>query len=341
MNCPYPAGCSTQGKDGLVSDETHLDLERVLGDLERSYNTDGRAQRIGRQRLPSRDVVIEILELAFQIFYPGFYGRQDLTEKNWRYHIGSLLSTFREKLENQIEISLCYGAESENKTSDGCSEHARKLAGMIVSKLPALREVLVSDIQAAYDGDPAAGSLDEVVLSYPGVRAITVHRIAHQLHVMGVPMLPRIMTEWAHSTTGADIHPGATIGKRFFIDHATGVVIGETSHIGEGVKVYQGVTLGAISHPRDDEGNIIRNAKRHPTVENDVTLYANATVLGGNTVVGEGCIVGGSVFITKSIPARTRVGVKAPELKVLGVSGPASSSGPSSTREGPTSDFEI
>jgi serine O-acetyltransferase len=175
----------------------------------------------------------------------------------------------------------------------------------------------VEDVQAAYDGDPAAASLDEIILAYPGLLAVTVHRVAHELWTMGVPLMPRIMSEWAHSQSGADIHPGATLGRRFFVDHATGVVVGETSHIGDGVKLYQGVTLGALSHPRDEQGRVIRGTKRHPTVEDGATLYANATVLGGQTVVGEGSIVGGSVFLTRSIPKRARVGAKPPELRVI------------------------
>jgi serine O-acetyltransferase len=166
------------------------------------------------------------------------------------------------------------------------------------------------------DGDPAAQSLDEIVMAYPGFLAVTVYRLAHELHQLGIPLMPRIMTEWAHARTGADIHPGARIGRSFFIDHATGVVIGETSDIGDHVKLYQGVTLGALSFPRDDEGNLIRNTKRHPTVESGATIYANATILGGKTVVGAGSVIGGSVFVVKSVPQGSRVALKPPELTV-------------------------
>jgi serine O-acetyltransferase len=188
---------------------------------------------------------------------------------------------------------------------------------MFLVKLPALRAMLLDDVQAAFDGDPAATNLDEVILAYPGLLAVTVYRVAHELFEMGVPLMPRIMTEWAHSRTGADIHPGAHIGKSFFIDHATGVVIGETSLIGANVKLYQGVTLGAVSHPRDESGRVIRNTKRHPTVQDGVTVYANATVLGGETVLGEKSIVGGSVFLTESVPSGSRVAITPPELKVV------------------------
>lgn len=295
------------------------DLLPVIDALTSSYRSGAPGARIGRQLLPSREATVEILELAFQIFYPGIYGRQDLEEDDLRYHLGSLLATFRAKLARQIELSLCYGAEQEGADTnhESCARHARKLAGMLVTRLPELRAMLVEDVQAAYDGDPAASSVDEVVLAYPGLRAVTVHRVAHELYMMGVPILPRIMSEWAHAGTGADIHPGARVGRSFFVDHATGVVVGETSHIGNHVKLYQGVTLGALSHPRDEQGRVIRNTKRHPTVEDGATLYANATVLGGTTVVGQESIVGGSVFLTKSIPKRSRVALKPPELRVM------------------------
>jgi serine O-acetyltransferase len=186
-----------------------------------------------------------------------------------------------------------------------------------LAKLPSIRFTLLEDVQAAFDGDPAATNLDEVILAYPGLLAVSVYRVAHELYQLGVPLMPRIMTEWAHATTGADIHPGARIGQSFFIDHATGVVIGETTEIGGHVKLYQGVTLGAVSHPRDEQGRVIRDAKRHPTVEDGVTIYANATVLGGSTRLGEGSVVGGSVFLTDSVPSKSRVAIKAPELRVM------------------------
>jgi serine O-acetyltransferase len=201
----------------------------------------------------------------------------------------------------------------------------------LLAKLPSIRRTLLSDVQAAFDGDPAASGLDEVILAYPGLLAVTVYRVAHELYVMNVPLMPRIMSEWAHTNTGADIHPGAKIGASFFIDHATGIVVGETSELGDSVKLYQGVTLGALSHPKDERGRVIRGTKRHPTVENGVTLYAHATVLGGQTVVGEGSVIGGSVFLTKSVPKGAKVAMKPPELMVK-----------SASEEQPTEpDFEI
>ena len=285
----------------------------VEGMLE-SYRRDPRAQHVNRRFLPSRDEILEVVELLLQLFYPGYFGRQDLNDENLAFHVGNLLSTLREKVERQVGSCLSFAAECGERESDSCAVEARRIAAAFLDRLPAVRDALVLDVQAAYDGDPAAASLDEVILAYPGMLAVTVHRVAHELHVMGVPLMPRIMSEWAHSRTGADIHPGATIGSSFFIDHATGVVVGETSRIGARVKLYQGVTLGAISIPRDERGRVIRDTKRHPTVEDGVTIYANATVLGGDTVVGADSVVGGSVFVTESVPGSTRVAVRPPEM---------------------------
>jgi serine O-acetyltransferase len=302
-----------------MSEKTEKQLDHVVSGLLASYASDPRGHHIGKKYLPSREEIFEIIELLFQVFYPGYYGRQDLTQGNLEYHVVTLVSTLREKLATQIEQCLCWSSESgiDNRKLGPRCEHSRKLASQLLDRLPDIRNSLLHDVQAAYDGDPAAGSIDEILLAYPGLLAVTVHRVAHELHKLDVPLMPRIMSEWAHSRSGADIHPGANIGSRFFIDHATGVVVGETCDIGQNVKMYQGVTLGALSHPKDERGRVIRDVKRHPTVEESVTLYANATVLGGQTVVGKGSVVGGSVFLTKSIPLRTRVGVKPPDLRVI------------------------
>jgi serine O-acetyltransferase len=291
-------------------------LERLVEGMIRSYKSDARGQHINRRFLPSRDETIEIVRLLLQLFYPGYVGRQDLTDDNVALHVGTLLSTLREKLQQQIEICLSFAAETENRATGGCTEEAIAITTAFLEKLPAIRDALIVDVQAAYDGDPAATSLDEVILAYPGFLAITVYRVAHELSVKGVPLMPRIMTEWAHSHSGADIHPGAAIGRSFFIDHSTGVVVGETTTIGANVKLYQGVTLGALSIPRDERGRAIRGRKRHPTVEDNVTIYANATVLGGETVLGADSVVGGSVFVTQSVPPASRVALRPPELTV-------------------------
>jgi serine O-acetyltransferase len=293
-------------------------VEALATELLDSYLRDERGRRISQRYLPSREAIVEILNGVLDLMYPGYFGRQDLNADNLGAHVEQRLAELAPKLEREIEHCLCYGREREAvppKTGE-CAPRAHELSDIFLHRLPQIRAVLIRDAQAAFDGDPAALNLDEIILSYPGVLAVSVYRIAHALHDLGVPMMARIMTEWAHSKTGCDIHPGATIGPAFFIDHATGVVIGETTHIGEGVKIYQGVTLGALSLPRDSSGHLIRGKKRHPTVEDGATLYANATVLGGQTVVGANSVIGGSVFLTFSVPPRSRVSLKEPELRV-------------------------
>jgi serine O-acetyltransferase len=272
-------------------------LADLTEELRRSYLGDERGRRISRGYLPSREAIVEILTSVLDLMYPGYFGRQDLSAGNLSPH----LEHMRDALLPQL---------------GECAPRAHEVAQIFLHRLPQIRALLIRDVQAAFDGDPAALNLDEIILAYPGVLAVSVYRIAHALYDLGVPMMARIMTEWAHSKTGCDIHPGATIGAAFFIDHATGVVIGETTHIGAGVKIYQGVTLGALSLPRDANGHLIRGKKRHPTVEDGATLYANATVLGGQTVVGAGSVIGGSVFLTRSVPPRSRVSLKEPELRV-------------------------
>ena len=291
---------------------------RLSEALLHSYLDDPRARRISRRYFPSRDAIVEILELLLDLMYPGYFGRRDLDESNLGEYVESLLNDVEPRLEREIENCLCYGRERDDVLAEvgPCTPRARDLTQSFLARLPEMRALLVKDVQAAYDGDPAATHLDEIILAYPGLLAVSVYRIAHVLYQLGVPLMARIMTEWAHSRTGCDIHPGARIGPAFFIDHATGVVIGETTDIGAGVKLYQGVTLGALSFQRDATGALVRGSKRHPTVSNGSTLYANATVLGGQTVVGENSVIGGSVFLTHSVPPRSRVSMKDPELRV-------------------------
>jgi serine O-acetyltransferase len=299
-------------------------LDSLAAELVQSYLGDERARRIAQHYLPSRERIVEILQSVLDLMYPGYFGRQDLSRENLGSYVSQLLAALAPKLEREIEHCLCYGQErasaaerdSLRSAVSDCAPRARELTQIFLQRLPQIRGVLVRDVQAAFDGDPAATNLDEIILAYPGLLAVSVYRIAHALYDLGVPMMARIMTEWAHSRTGCDIHPGAKIGPAFFVDHATGVVVGETTEIGEGVKLYQGVTLGALSFPRDASGAIIRGKKRHPTVEDGGTLYANATVLGGQTVVGADSVIGGSVFLTRSVPARSRVSLKEPELRV-------------------------
>jgi serine O-acetyltransferase len=293
--------------------------DKLTGEMLGSYLGDERARRISRRYLPSREAIVEILESVLDLMYPGYFGRQDLNADNLGEHLTHMVAALVPKLEREMEHCLCYGREREAASPEfgECAPRAHELAEIFLRRLPEIRGLLIRDVQAAFDGDPAALNLDEIILAYPGVLAVSVYRIAHALYDLGVPMMARIMTEWAHSKTGCDIHPGASIGAAFFIDHATGVVIGETTHIGDGVKIYQGVTLGALSLPRDASGHLIRGKKRHPTVESGSTLYANATVLGGQTVVGADSVIGGSVFLTRSVPPRSRVSLKEPELRVM------------------------
>ncbi|MEP0844138.1 MAG: serine acetyltransferase [Phycisphaerae bacterium] len=292
-------------------------LAELVDKIVTSYNADERTRHLDRQYLPSRREVVEIIQLLLELAYPGYYGRQNLHQHNVRFHVGELLPKLGEKLFEQVHQALCHESESAGQTEvPPCDKKARRMVMEFLERIPAIREMLAGDVQAAYDGDPAAVNTDEVIMAYPGVLAVTVYRFAHELYVMGVPLIPRIMTEWAHTMTGADIHPGAKIGRNFFIDHATGVVIGETGVIGDNVKIYQGVTLGALSFPKDERGRLIRGYKRHPTVEDNVTIYANAIILGGETVLGRGSVIGGSVFLTSGTPADATVSIKPPELKV-------------------------
>lgn len=292
-------------------------LGPLVDKIVASYNADERTRHLDREFLPSRREVVDIIHLLLELAFPGYYGRQNLNQHNVRYHVGELLPKIGEKLYEQIYQSLCYQTEADGAPGrPPCDAKARRIVMEFLERIPAIREMLGGDVQAAYDGDPAAVNTDEVIMAYPGVLAVAVYRFAHELYLMNVPLLPRIMTEWAHTMTGVDLHPGARIGRNFFIDHATGVVVGETADIGENVKLYQGVTLGALSFPKDERGRLIRGYKRHPTVENNVTVYANATVLGGDTVLGRGSVIGGSVFLTTGTPPDATVTIKSPELKV-------------------------
>jgi serine O-acetyltransferase len=301
----------------MMAETLPQDVDRLVDHIVRSYRAEERTRRIGETALPSRSRIVEIVEQARQLLFPGYFGHKRLTWDNVRYHVGNLLVRLGEDLIEQIGHCLCGGGQCEGRPdSAACVSAAAGPAGEFLKRIPKLREMLALDVQAAYDGDPAAKSLAEVIYCYPGFYAVTVYRMAHELLGLGVPLMPRIMTEHAHSVTGADIHPGAEIGRSFFIDHATGVVIGETTRIGDNVKIYQGVTLGAKSFPKDERGRVIKGLRRHPTIEDNVTIYPNATILGGQTVIGEGATVGGNAYITSSVEAHSLVRQKglAPEV---------------------------
>ncbi len=292
-------------------------LENLTGQIVESYDADERTQRIGLMFLPSRSKIVDVLEETRQILFPGYFGRKMLTSENVRFAVGNQLVRLGADIAEQINHCLCVERRCEQcNEPEPCRDEADSLAHEFLKRIPKVRQMLALDAQAAYDGDPAAKSMEEVIYCYPGFYAVTVYRIAHELLMLGVPLMPRIMTEHAHSITGCDIHPGAQIGKSFFVDHATGVVIGETTLIGESVKIYQGVTLGARSFPKDERGRVIKGLQRHPTIEDNATIYANATILGGKTVIGKSAIVSGNTFITESVTEHSVVMHEAPKLRV-------------------------
>lgn len=258
--------------------------------------------------LAGRQAIYEAIDNLIAVLFPGCHGREVLPQKQLCEFIATKLQSVAAALSEQIEQAFRYQCQFDKcENCDDCPEKAAAAVRLLMESLGELKETLQKDIVAAYEGDPAARSVMEVVMSYPGVQAIIVQRIAHILYLAKVPLIPRIMTEHAHSQTGIDIHPGARIGAGFFIDHGTGVVIGETSTIGRNVKLYQGVTLGALSFPKDKDGNPIKGIKRHPHVEDDVTIYAGATILGGETTIGAGSEIGGNVWLTHSVPPHSKV----------------------------------
>ncbi len=277
-------------------------------------NLSRRSDRIPcAEPLPSRDVVIEMVESLRSVLFPGYFGVSEVSPETLSFHVGHALDQVRRTLQVQIKRGLafaCLGQEC-GLTHHLCEEKSDKVTATFLERLPSIQRLVASDVRAAYEGDPAATSPDEAIFCYPGVLAITNFRIAHELHRLNVPLLPRMITEHAHSVTGIDIHPGATIGESFFIDHGTGVVVGETCVIGRGVRIYQGVTLGAKSFPLDEEGNPIKGVPRHPIIEDDVIIYSGATILGRITI-GAGSMVGGNVWLTRSVPANSRVTIQPP-----------------------------
>ncbi|MED5401606.1 MAG: serine O-acetyltransferase EpsC [Planctomycetota bacterium] len=297
-------------------------LPDVTDQVVATYSQIGTINHLGHSPLPHNDAVIEITHDLMEVIYPGYQRRQKLHAGNVAYHVGDLLEGLSNALTQQVARALRHKqalANSDDPQSadanDAFEELAKQKTIALLESLPRLRELRATDVQAAYDGDPAAQGLDEIILCYPGLQAITVHRLAHELYGLDVPFIPRMMAEWSHNRTGIDIHPGAKIGPSFFIDHGTGVVIGETTEIAAHVKLYQGVTLGALSFPKDDSGQLVRGQKRHPTIEEGVVIYANATVLGGETVIGARSVIGASVSLIQSVPPNTVVTIEKPQLK--------------------------
>jgi serine O-acetyltransferase len=295
-------------------------LPELTDQIVQTYADLSTIAHLGHCPLPSYESIVEILVSLNDIIFPGYRRRDGLHLGNITYHVGDLIDRLHDQLSEQIARALRHEAgeeftcSPEQKADFEALGQAKAVA--FLKQLPAVREVLATDVRAAYDGDPACKSLDEVIFCYPGLEAITVYRLANRLYQLEVPLIPRIMTEWAHSRTGIDIHPGATIGQYFFIDHGTGVVIGQTTEIGDWVKLYQGVTLGALSFATDADGQLVRGTKRHPTIEDHVVIYANATVLGGRTVIGHHAVIGSSVWITSSVMPHAMVTMEKPRLNV-------------------------
>jgi serine O-acetyltransferase len=311
-----PEICKVEVK---TAQEHRQELPRIVDELVLSCRRQDCFDHVGPEPLPSREAAIDIVHRACRLLYPGYFIRKRVDEVNLSYYFGQEAVAFYEALARQITLCVRHECLRYNLDCTHCEERGQEEAIRFMRELPGLRALLSKDVRAAYEGDPAAKSYDEIIFSYPGLFAVTIYRTAHQLLEQGVPLMPRIMTEFAHSQTGIDIHPGAHIGESFFIDHGTGVVVGETTEIGDRVRIYQGVTLGALSLPRD-EVESLRTKKRHPTIEDEVIIYAGATILGGSTVIGARSVIGGNVWLTESVPPDTKVFLKKPGLVYQGKS---------------------
>lgn len=295
--------------------ELENDVKTVIAEMAGKLNKNYSEQKLFDlslgERLPQRDEIIDFVDELRKVTFPGFFGRENMAYANKKYFAGHKLSVLYDKLFRQIKVALTY--KNDGKTHPEIVEEAQEKALAFIRKIPEVQALLCKDVEAEYNGDPAANSREEIIFSYPGLFAIFVYRYAHVLYQLKIPFIPRIMTEYAHGETGIDINPGANIGEYFFIDHGTGIVIGETTDIGNNVKIYQGVTLGALSTRK---GQQLSGVKRHPTIEDNVVIYANTTILGGETVIGANAVVAGNTFVTKSIPANTKVASTMPELEI-------------------------
>ena len=288
-----------------IEQEIEALVDSILADYSQGRDLD----RMETVRLPDKAAVIDMIDKLRWIIFPGYNRDKNYKVYNAKHSLSMLMEDVFYNLNKQI--SLAYQGAGEEE--EAAKQMAAQVSLQFFRKIPAVRAVVQTDLQAFYDGDPAATDMSEIIFAYPGLFAITVYRLAHELYLLRVPLLPRIMTEHAHSVTGIDIHPGATVGQYFFIDHGTGIVIGETTVIGDHVKIYQGVTLGALS---TRGGQNLRGKRRHPTIEDNVTIYAGASVLGGDTVIGQGSVIGSNAFITKSVAPCTTVSIKNQELQM-------------------------
>lgn len=306
--CSKPSGLGL-GRSSSAPSSFNGGLAQVVADLCKTCRAgDSPVLRgHGHAALPSRRIIIQLVEELRSVLFPGYFGTSEINGENMEFHVGATLDTLLRGLRDQVVRGLCFVCKAEtSELCIDCENRALEITRSFLSCLPRVQRLLSTDVVAAYEGDPAASSPDETVLCYPGILALTNYRLAHELYKLEVPVIPRIITEHAHSTTGIDIHPGATIGESMFIDHGTGVVIGETSVIGKRVRIYQGVTLGAKSFPLDENGNPVKGIRRHPTVEDDVIIYSGATIL-GTVNIGKGSVIGGNVWLTRSVPPGSRI----------------------------------
>lgn len=280
--------------------------------ITEQYEKENFLIKSSEKQLPNQKIIIELLKELRRVIFPGYFGDENMSLSSHDFFVGNALTHIYEMLVKQVEAAYLY-ENTKTNTEINATQRAKEVCRNFISRVPYIQEMMSKDVQAGFDGDPAAQSKEDVIISYPGLLAIYVYRVAHELYVQHVPLIPRIMTEYAHSKTGIDINSGAEIGEYFFIDHGTGVVIGETTVIGNNVKIYQGVTLGALS---TRSGQQLSGVKRHPTIENNVTIYSGSSILGGETVIGEGTVIGGNAFITQSIGSNMKVSAEAPKLKL-------------------------
>lgn len=298
--------------------ESSRDLSEITSQLMKAYSLDCGVNRRGVSSIPSKKEIEKLIQDLLVVLFPGYLGDLPIADSDAEEYVKKSLLSFRTRLKKVIEKSVNYGC----KFTEKCTANIRKVSADevvddLLKKIPVIRTHLTGDIFAAFNGDPAAKSCEEIIGCYPSILAISIYRVAHELYVNKVPLVPRMMSEYAHSQTGIDINPGAKIGLNFFIDHGTGTVIGETSEIGDNVRIYQGVTIGALSVPAEEVSRMRGNGKRHPTIEDNVTIYSGATILGGKTVIGRGSVIGGNVWITSSIPPNTQVTLASPGLKII------------------------
>ena len=311
-----------QCKAEVIAEERYREeLPGIVKELVMSCDGEDCFSHISPEPIPSREATVAIIERARRILYPGYFIRTRVDNVNLGYYFGQEVTALYEALAEQLTLAVRHECLRHNQPCSFCEQRGQAAAIALMRQTPQLRILLGKDVRAAYQGDPAAKGYDDIIFSYPGLFAITVYRIAHQIYEQGIPLIARIMAEYAHTMTGIDIHPGAHIGESFFIDHGTGVVIGETTVIGSRVRIYQGVTLGALSVPRGQVEEL-RTQKRHPTIEDDVIIYSGATILGGETVIGARSVIGGNVWITESVPPETLVHLKKPELVIKDKNGP-------------------